>query len=163
TIRNHQQNNYTVVVSELILPLVVEVLKVTCNGTNKHGSKTHNFTVERGKSHDRSSNGMLIIIIVVCIIVLAFLGAILYFLYKKGKIPCGRSGKQSITRTGAHDDIVVEVKNDQKVPEETVLLQGVNGEKKPPMKGESDLQTCGMKTSTTALPAWLDHADMTVT
>ncbi|XP_038634413.1 cell surface glycoprotein MUC18-like isoform X2 [Scyliorhinus canicula] len=144
TVRNHQQNNYTVVVSELILPLVTEVLKVTCNGTNKHGSKTHNFTVERGavavstktpptgKSHDRSSNGMLIIIVVVCIIVLAFLGAVLYFLYKKGKIPCGRSGKQSITRSGAHDDIVVEVKNDQKVPEETVLLQGVNGEKKPP-------------------------------
>ncbi|XP_078055247.1 cell surface glycoprotein MUC18-like isoform X2 [Mustelus asterias] len=142
-VRTHQQNNY-IVVSELILPLTVEMLKVTCNGTNKHGSKTHNFTVDgetvavstrsptAGMSHTRSSGGMLIIVIVVCIILLAFLGAVLYFLYKKGKIPCGRSGKQDITRTDAHDDIVVEVKNDQKVPEETVLLQGVNGEKKPP-------------------------------
>ncbi|XP_078389639.1 basal cell adhesion molecule-like isoform X2 [Cetorhinus maximus] len=88
--------------------------------------------IVKGKSHSKSSGGMLIVIIIVCIILLAFLGAVLYFLYKKGKIPCGRSGKQDITRTDAHDDIVVEVKNDQKVPEETVLLQGVNGEKKPP-------------------------------
>uniref|UniRef100_UPI00398E9866 melanoma cell adhesion molecule b isoform X2 n=1 Tax=Pristiophorus japonicus TaxID=55135 RepID=UPI00398E9866 len=144
TIRHHRQNNYVVVVSELILPLTVEVLQLTCNGTNVHGSEAYNFIVNEGSmgvpttgsptadvTHNRSSGGVVIVVIIVCILLLAILGAVLYFLYKKGKIPCGRSGKQDITRTDAHDDIVVEVKNDQKVPEETVLLQGVNGEKKP--------------------------------
>uniref|UniRef100_A0A4W3GQA7 Uncharacterized protein n=2 Tax=Callorhinchus milii TaxID=7868 RepID=A0A4W3GQA7_CALMI len=80
----------------------------------------------------KSSGGVVIVAIIVCILVLAILGAVLYFLYKKGKISCGRSGKQDITHTDAHDNIVVEAKNEQKVPEETVLLQGVNGEKRPP-------------------------------
>ncbi|XP_067910265.1 melanoma cell adhesion molecule b isoform X2 [Heterodontus francisci] len=143
TIRYHQ-NNY-IVVSELIVPLTEERLNLMCNGANVYGSTTHNLTVYRGSmtvstrgpptadvSHGRSSGGVVIVVIIVCILLLAILGAVLYFLYKKGKIPCGRSGKQDITQTDAHDDIVVEVKNDQKVPEETVLLQGVNGEKKPP-------------------------------
>ncbi|XP_067826939.1 cell surface glycoprotein MUC18-like isoform X2 [Heptranchias perlo] len=141
-IRHHPQNNY-IVVSELILPLTMKVLSVTCNGTNVHGSNAHSFTVHRelmgvpttghptpDVSHSRSSGGVVIVVIIVCILLLAILGAVLYFLYKKGKIPCGRSGKQDISRPDAHDNIVVEVKNDQKVPEETVLLQGVNGEKK---------------------------------
>ncbi|XP_020378274.1 cell surface glycoprotein MUC18 isoform X2 [Rhincodon typus] len=156
-IRKRQLTNH-IVISELILPLPAEGLNVTCNGSNEHGSKTHNSVVHResmaistkgppiaesmavstkgphiaGKTQRGSSGGMLIVVIIVCIILLAFLGAVLYFLYKKGKIPCGRSGKQDITRTDGQDDVVVEVKNDQKAPEETVLLQGVNGEKKLP-------------------------------
>ncbi|XP_072094276.1 cell surface glycoprotein MUC18-like isoform X1 [Mobula birostris] len=143
TLKNHRQKNY--VVSELILPLTVEQLTLTCSGVNVHGSKAHNFTVQGASvavsttgpstidiSHAKSSGGVVIVVIIVCILLIAILGAVLYFLYKKGKIPCGRSGKQSITQPEAHENIVVEAKNDQKVPEETVLLQGVNGEKKPP-------------------------------
>ncbi|XP_043533666.1 cell surface glycoprotein MUC18-like isoform X2 [Chiloscyllium plagiosum] len=158
-IRKHLLPNH-IVISELIVLLPAEGLNVTCNGTNEYGSKTHNSVVQRestavstkrppiaGKTHRGSSGGMLIVIIIVCIILLAFLGAILYFLYKKGKIPCGRSGKQDITRTDVHDDVVVEVKNDQKVPEETVLLQGVNGEKKLP--NDQGKPACLFKTSNT--------------
>ncbi|XP_032905634.1 cell surface glycoprotein MUC18 [Amblyraja radiata] len=130
TLMYHHQKNY--VVSELILPLPTGELQLTCNGTNQHGDDDYLFIVQGDVAQAKSSGGVVIVVIIVCILLLAILGAILYFLYKKGKIPCGRSGKQSITQAEGHDNIVVEVKNDQKVPEETVLLQGVNGDKKPP-------------------------------
>lgn len=74
---------------------------------------------------------MIIVAIIVCILVVAVLGSVIYFLHKKGKIPCGRAGKQDITKPEARKDkIVVEVKSD-KLSEEAGLLQGANGEKRP--------------------------------
>ncbi|XP_042656593.1 cell surface glycoprotein MUC18 isoform X2 [Tyto alba] len=77
------------------------------------------------------SKGVIIVAIIVCILVVAVLGSVIYFLHKKGKIPCGRAGKQDITKPEARKDkIVVEVKSD-KLSEEAGLLQGANGEKRP--------------------------------
>ena len=42
------------------------------------------------------SKGVVIVAVIVCTLVLAVLGAALYFFYKKGKLPCGRSGKQEM-------------------------------------------------------------------
>lgn len=39
---------------------------------------------------------MIIVAIIVCILVVAVLGSVIYFLHKKGKIPCGRAGKQDM-------------------------------------------------------------------
>ncbi|KAM9370040.1 cell surface glycoprotein MUC18 isoform 2-T2 [Phaethornis superciliosus] len=44
------------------------------------------------------SKGVIIVAIIVCILVVAVLGSVIYFLHKKGKIPCGRAGKQDIAR-----------------------------------------------------------------
>ncbi|XP_023817390.1 cell surface glycoprotein MUC18 isoform X3 [Oryzias latipes] len=75
------------------------------------------------------SNGVIIAVIIICILLLAILGSVLYFLYKKGKI-CGRSGKQDLTKEkSSKDNIVVEMKSDN--TEESILL-GANGEKQPP-------------------------------
>ncbi|NWI65066.1 MUC18 protein, partial [Todus mexicanus] len=77
------------------------------------------------------SKGVIIVAIIVCILVVAVLGSVVYFLHKKGKIPCGRAGKQDITKPEARKDkIVVDVKSD-KLSEEAGLLQGANGEKRP--------------------------------
>ncbi|XP_064326809.1 cell surface glycoprotein MUC18 isoform X1 [Phalacrocorax carbo] len=77
------------------------------------------------------SKGVIIVAIIVCILVVAVVGSVIYFLHKKGKIPCGRAGKQDITKPEARKDkIVVEVKSD-KLSEEAGLLQGANGEKRP--------------------------------
>ncbi|KAM6043404.1 cell surface glycoprotein MUC18 isoform 2-T2 [Chlamydotis macqueenii] len=77
------------------------------------------------------SKGVIIVAIIVCILVVAVLGSVIYFLHKKGKIPCGRAGKQDITKPEARKDkIVVEVKSD-KLSEEAGLLQGANDEKRP--------------------------------
>ncbi|NXC22133.1 MUC18 protein, partial [Corythaeola cristata] len=77
------------------------------------------------------SKGVIIVAIIVCILVVAVLGSVIYFLHKKGKIPCGRAGKQDITKPEARKDkMVVEVKSD-KLSEEVGLLQGANGEKRP--------------------------------
>ncbi|XP_043936985.1 cell surface glycoprotein MUC18 isoform X2 [Protopterus annectens] len=46
----------------------------------------------------KESKGIIIVVVIVCILVFAILGAVLYFLYKKGKIPCGRSGKKDMVK-----------------------------------------------------------------
>uniref|UniRef100_A0A3Q4MHD6 Melanoma cell adhesion molecule b n=1 Tax=Neolamprologus brichardi TaxID=32507 RepID=A0A3Q4MHD6_NEOBR len=75
------------------------------------------------------SKGFVIAIIIIAIFLLAILGSVLYFLYKKGRI-CGRSGKQDFSkRKSSKDNIVVEMKSDN--TEEAILL-GVNGEKQQP-------------------------------
>ncbi|KFQ89962.1 Cell surface glycoprotein MUC18, partial [Phoenicopterus ruber ruber] len=42
------------------------------------------------------SKGVIIVAIIVCILLVAVLGSVIYFLHKKGKIPCGRAGKQDM-------------------------------------------------------------------
>ncbi|XP_067293901.1 cell surface glycoprotein MUC18 isoform X2 [Pseudorasbora parva] len=109
-----------------------------CNSTNDFGIETKTYSIRsipfsqtptaRKTSVDNS--GVIIVVIIVSILLVAILGSVFYFLYKKGKLPCGRSGKQEITKEKTNkDDIVVEMK--AKKTEESVLLKGVNGEKKP--------------------------------
>ncbi|KAM7399457.1 hypothetical protein PAMP_018728 [Pampus punctatissimus] len=109
--------------------LSVVSIKVTsditafCNASNEYGTDALAFNIKaRG-------NGVVIAVIIICILLLAILGSVLYYLYKKGKI-CGRSGKQDLTKEKSNkDNIVVEMKSDN--TEEAVLL-GVNGEKPLP-------------------------------
>lgn len=42
------------------------------------------------------NSGVIIVVIIVSILLVAILGSVFYFLYKKGKLPCGRSGKQEM-------------------------------------------------------------------
>ncbi|XP_058268837.1 melanoma cell adhesion molecule b isoform X3 [Hemibagrus wyckioides] len=94
-----------------------------CRATNDLG------TTETSRQIQARGNGYIIAIIIIFILLLAVLGSVLYFMYKKGKISCGRSGKQDLTKEKASsDDIVVEIKSSKS--EEAVLLQGVNGDKK---------------------------------
>ncbi|KFQ51870.1 Cell surface glycoprotein MUC18, partial [Nestor notabilis] len=44
----------------------------------------------------QESKGVIIVVIIVCILVVAVLGSVIYFLHKKGKIACGRAGKQDM-------------------------------------------------------------------
>ncbi|KAG7471397.1 hypothetical protein MATL_G00124160 [Megalops atlanticus] len=87
-------------------------------------------TVPPPKRVQKEGSGVIIAVIIICILLLAILGSVLYFLYKKGKLPCGRSGKQDISKEKVSKDDIVEMMSDK--TEEAVLLQGVNGEKKPP-------------------------------
>ncbi|XP_057551985.1 cell surface glycoprotein MUC18 isoform X2 [Hippopotamus amphibius kiboko] len=57
-----------------------------------------NSTSTEKKLTEPESKGVVIVAVTVCILVLAVLGAVLYFFYKKGKLPCGRSGKQEMER-----------------------------------------------------------------
>ncbi|XP_076832640.1 melanoma cell adhesion molecule b [Brachyhypopomus gauderio] len=93
---------------------------------------TTTTTTSTGATKDtKEGSGVIIAVIIILILLLAILGSVLYFLYKKGKIPCGRSGKQDLTKEkSSKDDVVVEMKSSRS--EEAVLLQGVNGEKKSP-------------------------------
>ncbi|NXE99575.1 MUC18 protein, partial [Menura novaehollandiae] len=119
----HISSNLTVRVSHDLLRA-----GAMCRVSNKLGvSEKHIRLVDQKTSE---SQGVIIMAIIVAILVVAVLGAVIYFLHKKGKIPCGRAGKQDITKPEARKDkIVVEVKSD-KLPEEAGLLQGANGEKR---------------------------------
>ncbi|KAG8522217.1 Cell surface glycoprotein MUC18 [Galemys pyrenaicus] len=95
-----------------------------------------NSTSTEKKLPEPESKGVVIVAVTVCVLVLAVLGAVLYFFYKKGKLPCGRSGKQEITLPPSRKgELVVEVKSD-KLPEEMGLLQGSSGDKRAP--GDQD-------------------------
>ncbi|XP_070992470.1 cell surface glycoprotein MUC18-like [Oncorhynchus clarkii lewisi] len=99
-----------------------ESLTATCNALS---SIIHYQYIAEG-------NGVIIVVIILCILLLAILGSVLYFLHKKGKIPCGRSGKQDIIKENPNkDDIVVETKTNTKT-EDAGLLKGVNGDKNGP-------------------------------
>ncbi|XP_030077116.1 cell surface glycoprotein MUC18 [Microcaecilia unicolor] len=133
--------------SELIVKVTKELLKsgIKCSAANSLGSSEELITLQEVKATTHptttsteqkraESKGVLIVAIIVCILAIAVLGAVLYFLYKKGKIPCGHSGKQEITKPGKQqEDIVVEMKSD-KSPEETELLSGPTAEK--PLPGD---------------------------
>ncbi|XP_062817225.1 cell surface glycoprotein MUC18 isoform X2 [Anolis carolinensis] len=102
----------------------------TGNGTSEWDEEGTTANSPKTGSTKQESRGVIIVAVVVGIMAISILGAVLYFLHKKGKLRCGRSGKQEITSPDAHkDEIVVEVKSD-KLPEEAGLLQGANGEKR---------------------------------
>ncbi|XP_019365825.1 PREDICTED: cell surface glycoprotein MUC18 isoform X2 [Gavialis gangeticus] len=147
TVQNRTEN-YSVV-SNLTVQVTSKLLHsgVTCTATNYLGMATRHIQLERRmtptmptttspagnatEQKPQESKGVIIVAVIVCILVLAVLGAVLYFLHKKGKIPCGRTGKQDITKPDARkDEVVVEVKSD-KLPEEAGLLQATNGDQKP--------------------------------
>ncbi|NWR42492.1 MUC18 protein, partial [Regulus satrapa] len=120
----HIASNLTVRVSRDLLRA-----GAMCRVSNKLGVSEKHIQLLDQKS-TAESQGVIIVAIIVAILVVAVLGAVIYFLHKKGKIPCGRAGKQDITKPEARKDkIVVEVKSD-KLSEEAGLLQGANGEKR---------------------------------
>ncbi|XP_077403034.1 cell surface glycoprotein MUC18 isoform X2 [Vanacampus margaritifer] len=100
-------------------------INAVCNASNDLGTDVRAFSIKAAEG-----SGVIIVVIILCLLLLAILGSVLYFLHKKGKIPCGRSGKQDISKEKtAKDDIVVEMKNNGNVKSEgTVLLKAVNGD-----------------------------------
>ncbi|XP_043976507.1 melanoma cell adhesion molecule b isoform X2 [Gambusia affinis] len=110
---------------------------VFCNASNEFGKDSVTYVIKFTKAEtpkpqekvQKGSYGVIIAVIIICILLLAILGSVLYFLYKKGKI-CNRSGKKDFTKEkSSKDKIVVEMKSDN--TEEAILL-GVNGEKQLP-------------------------------
>ncbi|KAF7647955.1 hypothetical protein LDENG_00164170 [Lucifuga dentata] len=110
-----------------------------CNMSNNLGSDVKLFTIKAIPMAtsttllpNAEANGMIIVVIILCLLLLAITGSVLYFLYKKFKLPCGRSGKKYITREETtKDDIVVEMKSNTK-NEDAVLLKAVSGDNRGP-------------------------------
>uniref|UniRef100_A0A8B9BIE7 Melanoma cell adhesion molecule n=1 Tax=Anser brachyrhynchus TaxID=132585 RepID=A0A8B9BIE7_9AVES len=120
----HVASNLTVRVSHDLLRA-----GAMCRVSNALGVSEKHIQLLDEKTSE--SKGVIIVAIIVCILLVAVLGSVIYFLHKKGKIPCGRAGKQDITKPEARKDKnVVEVKSD-KLAEEAGLLQGANGERRP--------------------------------
>ncbi|XP_054503489.2 cell surface glycoprotein MUC18 isoform X2 [Agelaius phoeniceus] len=121
----HVASNLTVRVSHDLLRA-----GALCRVSNRLGVSEERIQLLVDQKSTAESQGVIIVAIIVAILVVAVLGAVIYFLHKKGKLPCGRAGKQDITKPEARKDkIVVEVKSD-KLPEEAGLLQGANGDKR---------------------------------
>ncbi|XP_008304762.1 cell surface glycoprotein MUC18 [Stegastes partitus] len=119
---------------------VTSDVSAQCNASNNMGTEVKAFSIKAiprvtttAPFSPAEGSGVIIVVIILCLLLLAFLGSVIYFLHKKGKIPCGRSGKQEIStkEKTTKDDIVVEMKTNTK-NEEAVLLKAVNGDKKGP-------------------------------
>ncbi|XP_034077680.1 cell surface glycoprotein MUC18 isoform X1 [Gymnodraco acuticeps] len=116
--------------------LVTADFSAVCNASNDLGTESKTFSIRAiprltsaTPFSPAEGSGIIIVVIILSLLLLAILGSVLYFLHKKGKIPCGRSGKQEITKEKTtKDDIVVEMKSTTKT-EDTVLLKAVNGDK----------------------------------
>ncbi|XP_018972115.1 cell surface glycoprotein MUC18-like isoform X1 [Cyprinus carpio] len=105
--------------------------RATTTTTQATSPKGTELPVPSNQPRTGGGSGVIIAVLIICLLLIAILGSVLYFLYKKGKLPCGRSGKQDFTKQKASkDDIVMEMKSGKS--EEAVLLQGVNGDKKSP-------------------------------
>ncbi|KAK7925243.1 hypothetical protein WMY93_007553 [Mugilogobius chulae] len=115
-----------------------------CNVSNDLGSEARVFSVKAvpmvtppAAFSPAEGSGVIIVVIILGLLLLAVLGSVIYFLHKKNRLPCGRSGKQSITKEkSSAKDIVVEMKT-----EESVLLKAVNGDKKAPLNSDGHWST----------------------
>lgn len=134
------QRTHTGILSMISVRATSE-LTAKCSAANELGTEDASRKIEafarvattttQATSTKGSGSGVIIAVIIICLLLIAILGSVLYFLYKKGKLPCGRSGKQDFTKEKASkDNIVMEMKSGKS--EEAVLLQGVNGDKKSP-------------------------------
>ncbi|XP_005725533.1 cell surface glycoprotein MUC18 [Pundamilia nyererei] len=131
--KTHKHMTHSVVSVKVTSDITAE-----CNVSSDRGSGVKIFKIKAiprvttTAPFTPEGSGVIIVVIIVCLLLLAFLGSVIYFLHKKGKIPCGRSGKQEITKEKTtKDEIVVEMKTNTK-NEEAVLLKAVNGDKKGP-------------------------------
>uniref|UniRef100_A0A5F9CD55 Cell surface glycoprotein MUC18 n=1 Tax=Oryctolagus cuniculus TaxID=9986 RepID=A0A5F9CD55_RABIT len=135
TASNSLGRNTTTILLELVSLTTLTPESSPTTGLSTSTASPHaraNGTSTEKKLPEPESQGVVIVAVSVCILVLAVLGAVLYFFYKKGKLPCGRSGKQEITLPPSRKgELVVEVKSD-KLPEEMGLLQGSSGDKRAP-------------------------------
>ncbi|XP_019728974.1 cell surface glycoprotein MUC18 isoform X2 [Hippocampus comes] len=113
-------------------------ISAICNTSNDFGIDVRAFNIKAiplvsSSTHfsPAEGSGVIFVVIILCLLLLGILGSVLYFLHKKGKIPCGRSGKQDISKEKtAKDDIVMEMKdNGIAKSEDAVLLNAVNGDK----------------------------------
>ncbi|XP_055760429.1 basal cell adhesion molecule-like isoform X1 [Salvelinus fontinalis] len=131
------------VVSMVTLEASAAVLKdgVTCEASNDHGAASQAFKVTtkqavdpnaandagRGnhvlKTADKQQGGSsgVVIAVVVCVLMLLLLVALLYFLNKKGKLPCSKKDEKEVASGDVNNDIVVEMKT-EKANEEAGLL-----------------------------------------
>ncbi|XP_064588159.1 cell surface glycoprotein MUC18 isoform X2 [Zonotrichia leucophrys gambelii] len=89
----HIASNLTVRVSHELLRA-----GAMCRAFNGLGSSEEHIQLLVDQKSTAESQGVIIVAIIVAILVVAVLGAVIYFLHKKGKIPCGRAGKQDIAR-----------------------------------------------------------------
>ncbi|XP_051535845.1 cell surface glycoprotein MUC18-like isoform X2 [Myxocyprinus asiaticus] len=139
-ILNVEDHETTSGVVSMITVNATSELIANCNASNEFGTTSVSRNIEafaRGTTtttnapSTKGGSGVVIAVVIICLLLLAILGGVLYFLYKKGRLPCGRSGKQDFTKEKASkDDIIMEMKSGKS--EEAVLLQGVNGDQKTP-------------------------------
>ncbi|MGH0179500.1 UNVERIFIED_CONTAM: hypothetical protein FKN15_001671 [Acipenser sinensis] len=136
-------NKVTSTVTLPVTPMLVDS-GVICEASNEHGSSRKKFNVNIHKEtptvtppvdteanrQEQGGSGAAVIAVVVCVLLLLILVGFLYFLQKKGKLPCGRQGKEDIVNTEANaDEIVVEMKSGK--PNEEAGLLDSSGRQRP--------------------------------
>ncbi|KAJ8005271.1 hypothetical protein DPEC_G00144900 [Dallia pectoralis] len=123
-------------VSKVTLEASAAVLTngVICKASNNHGEAERSFKVTVKTAMDPDSgndaaradqqqggSSIVVVAVVVCVLLLLLLVGLIYFLNKKGKLPCGKKDKKDVASSEVNNDIVVEMKT-EKANEEAGLL-----------------------------------------
>ncbi|XP_056141463.1 cell surface glycoprotein MUC18-like [Lampris incognitus] len=146
------------VTQSMVSVKVTSDISALCNASNDMGAEIKTFNIRAIPMVTSSSSfsaaegsGVVIVVIILCILLLAILGSVFYFFHKKGKIPCGRTGKQEITgEKTSTDNIVVELKAGTHTEgavllktaphkEGAVLLKGTSGVNNGPIHGAPEM------------------------
>uniref|UniRef100_A0A3B3IES1 Melanoma cell adhesion molecule a n=2 Tax=Oryzias latipes TaxID=8090 RepID=A0A3B3IES1_ORYLA len=111
---------------------VTSDVSATCNASNDMGTEAKIYHIKANPRIMKfpEGRGIIIVVIILCLLLLAFLGSILYFLHKKSKLPCKFTKEKTAT-----DD--VEKKTNAKP--ETTPLNIPNSEKKGPNDQVTDV------------------------
>ncbi|XP_067334499.1 cell surface glycoprotein MUC18-like [Channa argus] len=117
---------------------VTSDIRALCNVCNDVGTEVKAFNIKAIPSvttpapfTPAKGSGVIIVVIILCLLLLA-ISSVLYFLYRKGIIPPGRSGNLDIiSEETAINDIVIEMKNIED-NEESVDLMLINRDRNGP-------------------------------
>ncbi|XP_067331950.1 cell surface glycoprotein MUC18-like [Channa argus] len=117
---------------------VTSDIRALCNVSNDVGTEVKAFNIKAIPSvttpapfTPAKGSGVIIVVIILCLLLLA-ISSVLYFLYRKGIIPPGRSGNLDIiSEETAINDIVIEMKNIED-NEESVDLMLINRDRNGP-------------------------------
>ncbi|XP_005999181.1 basal cell adhesion molecule [Latimeria chalumnae] len=132
--------------SEVLVRVTPKLVQtgISCTATNSFGSAQKKLQLEivpttpvptlesEANRQVQGGSSTAVIAVVICVLLLLLIVGLLFFLQKKGKLPCGKSPKKDgMDKPEAKpSDIVVEMKTDR--PNEEAGLLDSNGEKRPP-------------------------------
>ncbi|RVE64293.1 hypothetical protein OJAV_G00144110 [Oryzias javanicus] len=92
--RAHEDSVYSLVSIE-----VTSDISATCNASNDMGAEAKFFHIKANPTIIKfpEGSGIIIVVIILCLLLLAFLGSVLYFLHKKRQLPCKLTKEKSAT------------------------------------------------------------------
>ncbi|XP_063168599.1 basal cell adhesion molecule [Candoia aspera] len=136
----HSANKF---VSELLVEMTPKLVQsgVKCTAENKYGTAEQNFQLKIASptasaspspaaeaEESQGGSTVAVIAVCVCVLILLLIVAFFYFMQRRGRLPCSKGEKRSLTpKEGTQDNTVVEMKADRRNEQTGLLSPGGGG------------------------------------